>query len=278
MTVPSNIFSFLIMPVQRLPRYVLLFQELLGNTAPSHPDYNNIQQAVQKAKEISSHIDEDVTTEEHRQKMIEIQNRFIWSKIGLSSRTIIAPHRKYMKEGVILLENTASVPGKFYFYLFSDVFVTARILSRSKSLRMFQELGDIVPLQCAWIVEDTDDDKTYLWKTADRCCFALLTPEGNYVFRCESPEERREWTDAIGTAILDFLSVRSDYLNSRSCIFPIFKPDIQRWRFGPLVHPSLSYQMAKHIYIRNTPPACLLADSHVHNSSMNQDYDKRRTT
>ena len=258
MTVPSNVFSLLIMPVQRLPRYVLLFQELLGETSPTHPDYENLQQAVTKAKEISTHINEDVTTEEHRQKMIEIQGRFILSSLGLSKRTIIAPHRRYIREGTILLENTASVPGKFYLYLFNDILATAAIPSRWKPLRMIQELTSIISLQSAWIVEETDNDKLFLWKTADRCCFAVLTPEANYVFRCSSPEERREWTDAIGLAISSYLSVRPEFLSTRSVSFPMFNEN-NRWRFAPLQNPSLSYQMAKHVYIRNTPPACLMA-------------------
>lgn len=37
-----NIDDFLIKPVQRLPKYELLFYDLLKNTEHEHPDYNNI--------------------------------------------------------------------------------------------------------------------------------------------------------------------------------------------------------------------------------------------
>lgn len=38
--------SFLVKPVQRLPKYVLLFKDLLKNTDEDHPDYKNIKYAL----------------------------------------------------------------------------------------------------------------------------------------------------------------------------------------------------------------------------------------
>ena len=70
---PYNIFSFLIMPVQRIPRYILLFEQLLNATESTHPDFDDISLAVEKARGIASHINENVTKEEHRQKIIEIE-------------------------------------------------------------------------------------------------------------------------------------------------------------------------------------------------------------
>lgn len=34
------------MPVQRIPRYNLLLRDLIRQTKPDHPDYNNIQEAL----------------------------------------------------------------------------------------------------------------------------------------------------------------------------------------------------------------------------------------
>jgi hypothetical protein len=51
-----SISSYLIMPVQRIPRYVLLLEDLLKHTETSHPDYANIQLASSKVKEISLQI------------------------------------------------------------------------------------------------------------------------------------------------------------------------------------------------------------------------------
>lgn len=39
----KDLENLLIQPVQRLPRYVLLFKDLLKNTDIKHPDFKNIQ-------------------------------------------------------------------------------------------------------------------------------------------------------------------------------------------------------------------------------------------
>jgi hypothetical protein len=39
----SDLVSFLVKPVQRLPKYVLLYKDLLKHTDKDHPDYENIK-------------------------------------------------------------------------------------------------------------------------------------------------------------------------------------------------------------------------------------------
>jgi hypothetical protein len=38
--------SIIIKPVQRLPKYILLFKDLLKNTMDNHLDYENIKKAL----------------------------------------------------------------------------------------------------------------------------------------------------------------------------------------------------------------------------------------
>jgi hypothetical protein len=40
-----NLESFLVKPIQRLPKYELIFKDLLKKTNTDHPDYENIKQA-----------------------------------------------------------------------------------------------------------------------------------------------------------------------------------------------------------------------------------------
>lgn len=41
-----NLESFLVRPVQQLPRYVLLFRQLLKGTEQDHPDYYGIKEIL----------------------------------------------------------------------------------------------------------------------------------------------------------------------------------------------------------------------------------------
>ena len=48
-----TIDDYLIKPIQRLPKYVLLLKDLLRNTSSDHPDYNNISKALQLISDIN---------------------------------------------------------------------------------------------------------------------------------------------------------------------------------------------------------------------------------
>jgi RhoGEF domain len=65
------------MPVQRLPRYVMLLNELMKNTAQKHPDYQNINKAVVQLKEVAgliffcSHAPQPITQRGEEQRNTE---------------------------------------------------------------------------------------------------------------------------------------------------------------------------------------------------------------
>jgi hypothetical protein len=252
----GNLFSYLIMPVQRVPRYSLLLDALLKYTPQTHPDYENLRMALQKVTDVAIHVNHGVSEEEHRMKVVEVQKRFIFNYVGLRTKSIVVPHRRYIREGILLLENTLASGGKLYCYLFNDVFITATMISGKPGLRHFQDLQDIIPLHTAWVIEATVNDQQFIWKTADSCCFGLLSPQGCFIFRCSSEEIRKNWTEAICDAISGCLRTRDNYLRQRSLQLPVWINGY--WKFRPLENDSLSLQMAKHVLICNDPPPYLV--------------------
>ncbi len=48
----NTIESFLILPVQRIPRYMLLLQAVMHETDSKHPDYALCQQAAEKMEQV----------------------------------------------------------------------------------------------------------------------------------------------------------------------------------------------------------------------------------
>jgi FYVE/RhoGEF/PH domain-containing protein 5/6 len=51
-----DVRSLLIMPVQRIPRYNLLLQELLKGTAEDHPAYPSLIDALDIMKKVAEHV------------------------------------------------------------------------------------------------------------------------------------------------------------------------------------------------------------------------------
>ena len=68
--------SFLIAPVQRIPRYRLLLQELLKYTPEDHSDFTDISEAFASIGEIASAHNEAIRRRETKDKLMEIMMQF----------------------------------------------------------------------------------------------------------------------------------------------------------------------------------------------------------
>eukprot|EP00471_Norrisiella_sphaerica_P009737 CAMPEP_0184499808 /NCGR_PEP_ID=MMETSP0113_2-20130426/42556_1 /TAXON_ID=91329 /ORGANISM="Norrisiella sphaerica, Strain BC52" /LENGTH=655 /DNA_ID=CAMNT_0026887859 /DNA_START=89 /DNA_END=2056 /DNA_ORIENTATION=+ len=55
-----SISSFLIMPIQRVPRYVLLIRELVKHTDEEHPEYSSLQRALKSIQKIAKVCDSHI--------------------------------------------------------------------------------------------------------------------------------------------------------------------------------------------------------------------------
>eukprot|EP01135_Chromosphaera_perkinsii_P003416 Nk52_evm40s242 gene=Nk52_evmTU40s242 len=65
--------SYLIMPVQRLPRYILLLQELLKNTPSYHADHDELQEACRRMAQLAVHVNETKRSDERNREVLMIQ-------------------------------------------------------------------------------------------------------------------------------------------------------------------------------------------------------------
>jgi hypothetical protein len=67
--------SLLIRPIQRIPRYNLLLNELLKATPQNHPDYPMLEDAKIMMKEISKHVNLSLHKKVSMEKMLEIKKK-----------------------------------------------------------------------------------------------------------------------------------------------------------------------------------------------------------
>ncbi|CAK86140.1 unnamed protein product (macronuclear) [Paramecium tetraurelia] len=68
--------SYLIKPVQRLPKYILLFKDLLKHTNKEHPDHTNIEQCLKLFQQINDKNNHQIKTYLEQLKLVELQNYF----------------------------------------------------------------------------------------------------------------------------------------------------------------------------------------------------------
>jgi hypothetical protein len=92
--------SFLIMPVQRMPRYQLLLKELLKFTPESHVDHQNLKEAADAVTEVNVYINRKKQEQDNRLKIVALQE-MIKSAVPL---LLVAPHRLFVRQGPLLVK------------------------------------------------------------------------------------------------------------------------------------------------------------------------------
>ncbi|KAL7751424.1 hypothetical protein RI367_003284 [Sorochytrium milnesiophthora] len=144
-----NFASYLILPVQRIPRYRLLLQDLLKCTSPSHPDFTDLMHAMEDITRRANEINEKKREQENYDKVIAIQAK-IRSRT-LKGGSIVQPHRRLVREGVLrvvrfvqLVETPQSSLGftlktldvgmDFYFFLFNDIMIQCKLVGERYDL------------------------------------------------------------------------------------------------------------------------------------------------
>ncbi|PRP81651.1 hypothetical protein PROFUN_01158 [Planoprotostelium fungivorum] len=84
-----DLLSFLITPIQRLPRYILLLEDLIKNTPQDHADYVPLTLAVEKIRGIADHVNEEKRVSENIQQIMKIQD-----ELAGDFENIVEPHRR----------------------------------------------------------------------------------------------------------------------------------------------------------------------------------------
>eukprot|EP01125_Pyxidicula_operculata_P001690 TRINITY_DN1151_c1_g4_i1.p1 TRINITY_DN1151_c1_g4~~TRINITY_DN1151_c1_g4_i1.p1 ORF type:complete len:952 (+),score=251.93 TRINITY_DN1151_c1_g4_i1:26-2881(+) len=116
---------YLIMPVQRVPRYTLLLKELLNHTDPSHPDYEDLKLAYSKAADCANDINQSVIQAEKNREMANLLNGTFE---GLDA--LLAPHRNFIMDGS--LSTTIKDVECNWVLLFNDLIAFTSIESKEK--------------------------------------------------------------------------------------------------------------------------------------------------
>jgi len=106
--------SFLIMPIQRVPRYVMLLADLNKHTAPSHPDKANLQQAAEEMEVLTRFLDSRKEEYENMERLAALYIKLD----GRISINLAAPSRKFLRED--------KFGDRLTVYLFSDLLLLCR--------------------------------------------------------------------------------------------------------------------------------------------------------
>eukprot|EP01103_Thecamoeba_quadrilineata_P015387 TRINITY_DN4849_c0_g1_i1.p1 TRINITY_DN4849_c0_g1~~TRINITY_DN4849_c0_g1_i1.p1 ORF type:complete len:873 (-),score=160.44 TRINITY_DN4849_c0_g1_i1:139-2400(-) len=172
-TMGQALRSYLIMPVQRLPRYELLLADLKKKTAPDHPDYNNLTTAHQKVSQLSNSLDNSINKNIVASKFSQMYSSYS----GYEDVFKEAPHRYFVKEYQI--EYKAPTGEKFnQMLLFNDSFAFAASQGNI--------IGRVWRYEMCWVdaVPQRNPKKSKIFDNA----FEIMTPEQTFFIKVLEPQ------------------------------------------------------------------------------------------
>jgi hypothetical protein len=210
-----DFFDFLIMPIQRVPRYVLLLSELLKYTPPDQPDHEDLKSALAMMKESAERINQAMRDVENKIKALDIQDRVTGKLMNLQN-----PPRQFVKEGYMILSSREGKEKKRYLFLFHDLLLETKPKLRSIGMRamkigMRKLVGAGSSAADSNEANDLFDGKCNLIRTYELHDMKIIdfpnekkfqvTINGstviNLVFHATSKEQKTEWFHAFEVCI-----------------------------------------------------------------------------
>lgn len=114
----AGIESLIIIPIQRIPRYRMLLEQLLKYTSQLDPEYNAISESLSKVSEAANINNEAIKVQENKRYIMEVM-----MAIEIKSRPNLLdnPNRRLLKCGSLRRQIKKGKSEKeFMFWLFSD--------------------------------------------------------------------------------------------------------------------------------------------------------------
>eukprot|EP01114_Cavostelium_apophysatum_P021653 TRINITY_DN7619_c0_g1_i1.p1 TRINITY_DN7619_c0_g1~~TRINITY_DN7619_c0_g1_i1.p1 ORF type:complete len:750 (+),score=247.47 TRINITY_DN7619_c0_g1_i1:129-2378(+) len=175
-----DLLSFLIMPVQRIPRYILLLTDLLKQTPKEHPDHAGISSSLEKIKAVADQLNEAKRKAENSNRVATIQNSLI------GEEELVKEGRSFIKEGILLRKEKKST--KYcYFFLMTDILLNTTQKKQKYKLVNMISLGDLK-------LEDVPDTDVV------RNAFKLSWGKESMVI---VSEEKQDWVKEIKNAVAE---------------------------------------------------------------------------
>jgi len=199
-----TIRSFLITPIQRIPRYLLLIAELLKYTDKSHVDHAGLTACLDKMKQIANDINQAIKQGENRQKILHIQDSFLnQSKLG----NLIAPHRIYIRDGPLQKVCRKNIQPR-WFFLFNDLLIHASLAETAQLISLNRFLVHQVYPLSEVRTEDIAESETTKYS------FMIVTGRKSFVVIASTQVEKFDWMVDICQAIDDVQAKKASFKGS----------------------------------------------------------------
>jgi RhoGEF domain/PH domain/Armadillo/beta-catenin-like repeat len=184
----KSLANLLIEPIQRIPRYLMLLNEILRKMEPDHVDYADLRAALSQIDEAANWLEAEKDKAVHKSKLIELQGQIR----NLSADLTDSVNRQFVHEGQLLLETGKSKMSEYiFFFLLNDMLITASEKKGALRHRSTIPLSQIIVSS----VQNEPDEGD------ERNAFQVLADNVDIVVSTTKAEEKAEWLEAFKRAI-----------------------------------------------------------------------------
>lgn len=228
--------DFLILPVQRIPRYVMLIEVLIKYTPDSHPDYENLVKALKEAQIAARALNQKLEESENRAKVVSIRKRFDEYLDDCLNETLVQPHRVFHLEGVLEVNNVKTFDdeseddeqepeeqGKYYCFLFNDILLVGQCLGSGKDKYLTYDTS--FELNTSFVKDDPSNPNS----------FQFVNPRCTYVFVASSVEVKKKWVENVEKCVAILTSTNNNIAQSRQQVQLTFNTEKGEWE-AEIVH------------------------------------------
>jgi len=170
----TNLESLLVTPIQRLPRYVLLLEEIAKYTPENHPDHAKIGDAIGLIRELTDYVNKCKRESSSTDELRTIEQKIVGLPFALPQ-----VHRALVKEGPLKVDKDT-----VHMWLFSDIAFITKPPSRGKY--KFKESLNL---------------NTTKIQQMEGAAFKLISIDGLMVVSCSSVQEKMAWFQIFSDTI-----------------------------------------------------------------------------
>lgn len=203
----QKIESIFILPVQRIPRYRLLLEQLLKYTPEDHVQYDDVKNALDKICDMALYSNEAIRARENRAKIMDIIKSIEpRTRVDLLANT----ERSFLKEGPLLRQCRRGLK-EFHFWLFNDELL----------------YGQATPLGLYILNRQIPLNKCYVNACEsmheEGFSFIIESPAKSFIICFATEAEKTEWYEAIHNAIIALSKAQQIKQNRQFA--PLWMPD-----------------------------------------------------
>lgn len=188
--------SFLIMPIQRIPRYKLLLERVVEYTPQNHPDQLFLTEAVNRVSFAASLINETVRHQENLETVLKTQTQFA------GQLSLFTSDRRLIKAGKLIKMSTKRRE-EVMLHLFNDLLLYSGVLITGG-----YRVRRVVYLHSKAVGVKRRVPSSYgsLFESRslrEDCGFVITSLEKTFILFASTPDEQTVWVDSIENAIRD---------------------------------------------------------------------------